>query len=196
VRLSQVRAVARWLDSLGISYVVVGGSAIERIAEVGTKDVAVLIAISDWGPIDRLLEHRREAPPLEPMYGTIRGTIVQLGSERFDVEFLSGEPFAGNRSGDDFLAYVRKHRSITDDGVRFANPDVVWYMRLSTDVWEQYVQKIRLDIRGGLSIDILSAVVDIGDHFGVGERMRERTKFVRETLDLYRGPSKSEKRSR
>lgn len=187
----QVYQVARWLDSLGIRYIVVGGSAIERIAAVGTKDVDVLIAISDWGTIDQVLEHRREAAPLEPMSGSIRGTVVHLGTERLDVEFLSGEPFAGSRSGDDFLRYVRQHRSVLDEGVRYANPDVVWYMRLSTDDWQQYVEKIRLDVRSGVPLRTLESVVKIGDYFGRGERMLERTSFVRRTLALYSKPSDS-----
>ena len=127
----QVKEVAGWLDSLKIRYIVVGGSAI------GTKDVDVLIGVGDWEPIDRILENRREAAPLEPMSGSIRGTVVALGTEQVDVEFLSGEPFAGNRSADDFLRYVHQHRSEVDEGVRYAKPAVVWYMRLSTNDWQQ-----------------------------------------------------------
>ncbi len=182
----QVKEVAGWLDSLKIRYIVVGGSAI------GTKDVDVLIGVGDWEPIDRILENRREAAPLEPMSGSIRGTVVALGTEQVDVEFLSGEPFAGNRSADDFLRYVHQHRSEVDEGVRYAKPAVVWYMRLSTNDWQQYVEKIRLDIRGGVPLETLGAVVEIGDYFGVGDKMRERVAFVRRTLALYTNPSRAQ----
>ncbi|MGD0718337.1 MAG: hypothetical protein ABSA15_01995 [Thermoplasmata archaeon] len=189
MKSEQVEQVARWLDSLGIRHVVVGGSAIEHPVPVGTGDVNVLVAVGDWEAIDRALENRADAIPLEPYTGTIRSTKLHLGTETVDLEFISGQPFSGNLAGDDFLDYVRTYRATKTRGVRYATPPVVWYMRLSVDdQWQQYVWKINRDIKAGVPASTLESVMEIADHFGVGPRIRERIEFTRKTLRLYEAP--------
>ena len=188
---SDVDKVARWIDRLGIAYVVVGGSAIERTVPVGTKDVDVLIAIGDWGPLDAALENRRDAAPLQPISGSIRGTIVTIGTRNIDLEFISGEPFSGERAPDEFIEYVRKSRSSDDRGIRYADASVVWYMRLSTNEWEEYVPSIRRDARAGVTLSTLDQAVEVATHFGVRKKIAARVDFVRETLHLFDRPSGS-----
>jgi hypothetical protein len=191
LRVEEIEAVAEWLRELDIQFVIVGGSAIERSIAVGTGDVDVLIAVGQWEAIEKALENNRQATPLEPYSGTIRPTRLKLGTSVIDLEFISGEPFAGTHSADEFIEYVRNYRSEKSKGVRYATPPVVWYMRLSIDdQWEQYASKIRRDIISGVPASTLDAVVDIGDHFGVGDRIRERVGFVRRILRLYEKPDK------
>ncbi len=181
-----VREVANWVrDQLQVPFVVVGGSAIEHKVPVGTNDVDLLIAVGSWRRLDVVLEGRRDATPLNASSGTIRGTVVTVGSARVDVEFISGEPFSGPKGADDFVEYVRAYRSTLSDGVRYADPAVVFYMRLSTDDWQAYVPSILRDLRAGVPGETLVVTVKVAAHFGVREKISERVEFVRKTIRLF-----------
>ncbi len=186
MRADEVEAVAEWLRSeVGVPFVVVGGSAIERSVAVGTKDVDVLISGDDWPSVDEALEGRADAPPLEPMSGTIRGTIVTIGRGSIELEFLSGEPFCGTRGPGEFTRYVTEKGSQKHGETRYATPEVVFYMRLSTDDWKAYVPSIERDLHAGVNPAALDGVVTIADHFGVGSRIRERVESARKMLRLF-----------
>ena len=186
-----VDRVARWIrDQLRVPFVVVGGSAIEHRYEVGSKDVDLLIGVGDWDPLDRALEGRRDATPLEPTGGTIRGTEVTLGGSRVEVEFISGQPFCGNLTPDDFVRYVRVHRSTKAGGVAYADPSVVFYMRLGPGIldWEANVYSIQRDLTAGVPLQTLDGAVAVGRHFGVGDVISERVRWTREKLKLFSPP--------
>ncbi len=183
-----VTRVARWLNGLGLPYVVVGGSAIESTYSVGTKDVNVLIAVGAWGDLDRAIKQRREATPLEPRGDTIRGSIVTIGTQRVDVEFISGQPFCGNRLPEDFVEYVRSRHSRTVDGVRYADAAVVWYMRLSVETWNEYVYRLEADLRAGVPRETFDIVLTIAGHFGNRAILAQRVTFARKTLSLFDPP--------
>lgn len=186
MRESIVREVADWVrDQLQVPFVVVGGSAVERNVPVGTKDVDLLIAVGSWRRLDRALEGRRDATPLDTSTGTIRGTVVTVRSARVDVEFISGEPFSGQKGADDFVEYVRNYRSNVSDGVRYADPEVVFYMRLSTDDWQAYAPSILRDLRAGVPRETLDETLKVAAHFGVREKITHRVTFVRKTLQLF-----------
>jgi hypothetical protein len=189
---AEVVELTRWLDRLGIEYVVVGGSAIEFRHSVGTKDVGPLIAVGDWAPLDQAIQGRPDASPLEPFTGTIRGSRVQLGTQLVDVEFISGKPFCGGRRPDDFVRFVRSRRSTLYRGVHFANPSVVWYMRLSTRDWETYILKIEQDLRAGVPRGTMDDVLEIAGHFGVRPLLVDRVDFVRQTLQLFEPAGRDE----
>jgi len=181
-----VRKVAAWIRSeLSVPFVVVGGSAIERSVSIGTKDVAVLIAVGDWSSLDAALENRRDATPLDPTSGTIRGTVLTMPGGRVDVEFISGEPFSGSRPGDDFVEYVRNYRSSTAHGVRYADAGVVFYMRLVLDDWEAYAPSILRDLRAGVPEAVLEQSVEIARRFDQSSTVRQRVRFVMEKARLF-----------
>ena len=188
VAREQVRKVADWLHGLGVRFIVVGGSAIVLHYEAGTLDIDVLILVGDWKPVADALLKSPLATPLTPDEGQLRGTQVRLGGiEPIDLEFLSAEPFSGTRSPDEFVEYVRTYRSEKVGDVRYASPAVVWYIRLSIEgLWDQYVSRIRRDIVAGVPEATFDVVVEIADHFGVGEKMRERVTFARKTLQFFK----------
>ncbi|MGA8543464.1 MAG: hypothetical protein WB947_08025 [Thermoplasmata archaeon] len=179
-----VDAVGRWLQSaIGVPFVVVGGSAIERVASVTTKDVDVLIEASDRAAVDSALESRRDASPLDPATGSIRATVLSIGGANIDLEFISGGPFSGRYGPGSFGRYVREHGSVVYDGVRYASPGVVFYMRInSPDDWRLYVSAIERDLRAGVPERTLDEAARIADRFGVGPRVRERIKSLRAKL--------------
>ncbi|MFY9717985.1 MAG: hypothetical protein WAK40_08685 [Thermoplasmata archaeon] len=176
--------VAEWLrTTIGVPFIVVGGSAVGRVALVATKDVDVLIRDSDWPTIDSALESRADASPLDPAGGSIRGTILVIGGARIELEFISGEPFSGRSSPESFGRYVREYESVVHDGVRYATPAVAFYMRLNTpDDWHTYLPAIERDLAAGVPSQTLEESARIAGRFGVGPEVRERIAILRATL--------------
>lgn len=193
-----VEVIARWVrDRLRVPFVVVGGSAIERRYDVGSKDVDHLIAVGSWKSLDKALESRPEASPLEPTSGTIRGTVAMVGDVRTHVEFISGEPFSGKKDPDDFIDYVLAHRSKEIRGVPYADPAVVFYMRLGPGIesWEYNFESIRRDLKAGVPPNTLDEAVAIGRRFGVGPLLSERVRWVRNRFGLFGNPSATVRKS-
>jgi hypothetical protein len=182
-----VAKVSDWLKSQSITFVVVGGSAIELLVDAATHDVDVLILVGDWGKISKAVSESRVATPLEPEDGQLRGTSLNLGGlERIDLEFISAEPFCGHRSPDEFVEYVQNYRSRRVAGARYADPSVVWYIRLSIDnLWEAYVSKIQRDIVAGIPESTFETVLEIAEKFGVKRKLKERIEGARKLLKLF-----------
>ena len=191
MELKDVAHVGEWLRSaIGVPFVVVGGSAIERVVPVATKDVDVLIDGSDWDAVDSAIESRKDAAPLEPTGGSIRGTVVTIGFAQIDLEILSDEPFSGRSGPGSFTQYVREQESVVHEGIRYATPAAVFYMRLNApDDWRLYLPAIERDIESGVTPETLDDAVKIAEHFGVGPTVRGRVEALRATrsaLDLRR----------
>jgi hypothetical protein len=161
-----------------LPFVVVGGSAVEQEVPGGTKAVDVLIRDRDWARLNSKLEHRKDAAPLEPYTGTIRGTTVAIGSDTVVLEFISPGPFGGKP----FLEYVRAHGSRVYGGVRYARPSVVFYMRLALDDWMMYEPSVERDILAGVPVGVLDEAVRVGERFGAGPKIGERVDVVRARL--------------
>lgn len=185
MKAEEIEAIAERLSDLGIPFVVVGGSALERQYSVGTGDVDLLVAVGDFNSLEEAFEGRKDIGPFDPT-GTIGTAQVLVDSEWTEVEFIVGQPFSGDQSGDEFVRYVRDYRSDRRGGVRWARPEVVWYMRLSTDDWELYVVKIRRDLRAGVPSSTFDGVLDVARHFDVGDKIEPRVRKAREVTDLAR----------
>ena len=179
---------ARGVGTLGVPFLVVGGSAIAEMYGMSTKDVDILILVGSWRPLDAALDGNHQATSLSPYTGSIRDTTVTVGNRRVLVEFISGEQSAGDRTADEFVAYVRTRWSRTVGGIRYAEPAVVWYMRLTGDEWEGYVHAFRRDLRAGVPPATFDGVMRIARHLGVEERTRSRIGRIRELLLLYEAP--------
>jgi hypothetical protein len=182
-----VAAVGRWLrTAIGVPFVIVGGSAIERIVPVGTKDVDVLVESADMPAVDSAIATRKEATPLEPRTGRFRGTIVRIGGASVDLEFLTGDPFSGDSDPESFIEYVRSTGSVVEGGIRYAKPGVVFYMRLNPpdDDWRAYAPSIERDIESGVTPRTLDEAARIADRFGVGPEVRGRIESIRTRLGL------------
>ena len=179
-----VEDVAEWLQTaIGVPFVVVGGSAIERSVPVGTKDIDVLVRTSDWETIDRALERRKDASPLEPMSGTIRGTVLTIGHLKIDLEFISGKPFSGRASPDSFIEFVQTEGSRVFNGIRYATPAVVFYMRLvAPEDWRAYLPSIERDLDAGIPESTLDRAIGVAERFGLGSTVRERVEYLRKKL--------------
>jgi hypothetical protein len=123
VEPDEIRAVAEWVRcEIGVPFVIVGGSAIRAEVRVATKDVDILVSGPDLEKADVALEGRKDAYPLDPPTGTVRGTEVSIGRSRVQVDFLSAGPFGG----DEFLRYVRGRGSVRFEGTLRARPAVVF----------------------------------------------------------------------
>ncbi len=185
MRPAEIEEIAERLAELGVPFVVVGGSALEREFSVGTSDVDLLVLVGDFQSLEELLADRKDMGPFEPT-GNIGTAQVLVGSGWTEVEFITGSSFSGRQSGDSFVRYVRDYRSEKRAGVRWARPEVVWYMRLSTDDWQLYVIKIHRDLRAGVPASTFDGVLDVARHFGVEEKIRGRVGKAQEVVRLYR----------
>lgn len=175
-----------WLRSeIGVPFVLVGGSAIRIALPVGTKDVAVLVSAADLEKADSLIEGRRDAYPLQPATGTIRGTEVSIGESRVQVDFLSAGPFGG----DEFLSFVRSRGSLRYEDILRARPAVVFYMRLALDDWRENIPSIERDLRVGIPRSTLAGAVSVARRFGRGDEIALRVKAVQELLRSLDRPS-------
>ncbi len=179
VDVEEVRAVVRWLRSeIGVPFAVVGGSAILPEVPVGTKEVDILVSGPDLEKVDRRMEDRADAPPVEPATGTIRGTEVAIGGSSIQVDFLSGSAFGGP----EFIGYVLGPGSKAFAGVRRARPAVVFYMRLALDEWRENVPSIERDLRVGIPESTLDGAVAVARRFGRGAKVAYRVAEVRRLL--------------
>ena len=116
--------------------------------------------------------------------------IPLVGSEFFagtrwtDVEFISPLPFSGTFPPDDFISYVRRHRPREVEGIVFAEPEVVWYMRLAIPDWTVCAEKIIRDVRAGVPQEILEKMPGISKHFGYTDLMIPRIREAGSVLKL------------
>jgi hypothetical protein len=179
---------ARWVGTLGVPFVVVGGYAIAEQYGMSTKDVDILILVGSWKPLDAALDGNPVATSLSPYSGSIRETVATVGSRRVLVEFISGEQARGDRTADEFVSYVRSRWSRTVGGIRYAEPAAVWYMRLAGDEWDGYLHAFRRDLRAGVPPATFDGALRIGRHLGVEDRTRSRVGRIRELLQLYEAP--------
>lgn len=187
----EVDAIAARLTKMGIKFVVVGGSALEREFAIGTGDVDLLVAVADFDALETAFQGQADIAPFEPT-GTIGSTRMIAGTEWIEVEFIVGGPFAGDHGGDAFVRYVRAYRSEHRGAVCWARPEVVWYMRLCTDDWRLYVTKIRRDLRAGVPESTFEGVRDVAVHFGVEEKIGPRIAGARAAMQLF-GPPNSKR---
>ncbi len=160
-----------------------GGASLERTFPIGTGDIDVAVALRDY---PRVLETLRRHPRVRNVedVGTMAGSEFRIGTRWVDVEFINPRLFAGKRPPDDFIDYVRRHRSERTDVATFATPEVVWYMRLAIGDWEVYVQKILRDVRAGVPPSLLDKVLDIAKHFDVVEVLAPRVEQARKVIEL------------
>jgi len=183
-----VAEVAGWVQTLGVPFIVVGGSAIARRYQVRTNEVDFLVLVGGWNSLDAAVEKDGRATALEPDTGSIRGTTVTLGARRIFVEFISGEVARGTRSADEYVAYVRSRWSRDVNGIRYAEPAVVFYMRLAGDEWADYVQAFHRDLGAGVPADTFDRAIRIARHLGVEEKIRGRVRTIRTDLLRLFGP--------
>lgn len=184
MKADETEAIAAKLSEIGVEFVVVGGSTLEREYAVGTGDVDLLVAIGDFESLEKAFQDRKDIAPFAPT-GTVGSTRILVGSGWIEVEFIVGSPFSGTQRGDDFVRYVREYRSDVRGSARWARPEVVWYMRLCTDEWRMYVPKVRRDVRAEVPESTFDRVMDVARHFGVLEKIGSRVKEAREALQLF-----------
>ncbi|MGA9044110.1 MAG: hypothetical protein ACLPP2_06485 [Thermoplasmata archaeon] len=159
----------------GVRYVVVGGQAIGKSVST-TDDVDVMVTTTDYAETVPLL---RDEPALKFEWeerGVTRFRILAVG---VPLDILDAATFAGNRTGEEFFAFLLEEESTERDGIRFASPAAVWYTRLLVRRWKTYAEKILRNAIGGVGAGRLHRVEQIAERFGTKETVRERVEYVR-----------------
>ena len=160
----------------------VGGMAVELAGyPTGTEDVDFAVMMRGFNRVMRGLKDHPRFRDVESL-DTIGGAQFFTGDAWIDVDFLNPKLFRGNRSGTEFIRYVKRYRSKRTSLGPVARPEVTWYMRLVVRDWEIYVQKILRDVRAGVPEETLEAVLAIARALGVEDVLRPRVKKAKEFL--------------
>lgn len=150
--------------------VLVGGLAISLYIDVEvSKDVDFALTVEDYNKIQRADEWGIKTVRYEWGY----------------VDFINPDYFvSGRHKGNEFIIYVKRHRSFKKDGLYVANPEVVFYTRLVVQTWESHISKSIRDMNAGLihkKDAIYNGVKAIADVFGTRDVIDQRI----EVLDQY-----------
>ncbi|MDE1821858.1 MAG: hypothetical protein KGJ23_12390 [Euryarchaeota archaeon] len=183
--LDDLKFVTRELDKAGIQHILVGGASLERQYAVGTEDLDFLVALKDYRGALAILKKHPLARNVESV-GTMGGCEFRVEDHWVDVELLHPLSFCGKLSPDEFIDYVRRHRSSRTEAGPVAAPEIAWYMRLAIPDWPIYVQKILRDVGAGVPPDLLTKVEEVAQHLGVEETLAPRIKEAREAIALLR----------
>ncbi len=159
----------------GVRYVVVGGQAIGKSVST-TDDVDVMVTTTDYAETIPLL---RDEPGLKFEWeegGVTRFRILAAG---VPLDILDAATFAGDRTDEEFFAFLLEEESTERDGILFASPAAVWYTRLMVRRWKTYAEKILRNAIGGVGAGRLRRVEEIAERFGTEATVRERVEYVR-----------------
>lgn len=181
--LEDLKVVCAELADAGIEFIVIGGVSLVRTYPVGTEDIDVAVTVKDYPGVLAILEKHPRVRYVKDV-GTMAGCEFRIGTRGVDVEFINPKLFAGKRPPYEFVDYIRHHRSERNEIAAFADPEVVWYMRLAIPGWETYVQKILRDVRAGVPPELLEKVLDMARYFGMEEKLAPRVEQARRILDL------------
>jgi len=182
VRSKDPQKLCRALHEMEVDYVLVGGMAVELAGyPTGTEDVDFAVTMRQFEDVMRRLQGDRRFRDVKSL-GTIGGAQFFVGDRWIDVDFLNPRLFQGRKSGDDFIAYVKRYRSRKTALGPVAAPEITWYMRLAIPDWEIYVQKILRDVRAGVPANTLDDVLAIARILGIERVLRPRVQKTREFL--------------
>ncbi len=173
------------LRSLEVDYVVlVGGMAVELAGyPTGTEDGDFAVTMREFRRVMRLLGDHPRFREVESL-DTIGSAQFFTGTGWIDVGFLNPKLFRGRRSGDRFLQYVKRYRSVSTTLGPVARPEVAWYMRLVVPNWLIYVQKTLRDIRAGVPEETLEDVLAMARVLGVEDTIRPRVEKTRDVIAM------------
>lgn len=167
------------LRSHDVRYVVVGGQAIGKQFTM-TQDVDVMVTTSDY---DRVLPRLKEDTRLRLEWEDDEVTRFRMSAVNdVPLDVINAKTFSGSQSSASFLDFLIERHSTVSEDIRYASPSAVWYTRLLVPQWRAYSEKILRNIVGGLSPGRLAGALEIGEHFGTAEILRERINYLRSEL--------------
>lgn len=176
----EVLAADAILRRHSIRFIVIGGQAIAQQAATTTRDVDVMVATADFGTtLSRLRTDRELAFDWEDQQ-LARFRILPAGGVPLDI--INASAFSGAKPGEEFFRYLAEEGSSEAGGIRYANPEVVWYTRLMTKRWRAYAEKIVTNIIDGVEVGRLDRVTDLARRFATDAALHDRMVYLREEL--------------
>lgn len=154
--------------------VLVGGLAISLHIDVAvSKDVDFALMVEDYDKIQRVDEWGIKTVRYEWGY----------------VDFINLNYFVSKQhKGNEFITYVKRHRSFRKDGIYVANPEVVFYTRLVVPTWESHISKSIRDLDAGLirkKDEIFFRVKAIADVFDTRDVIDHRIGVLDQYITSY-----------
>jgi len=174
-----------------IDYIVVGGMAWEKfVAPSGTEDVDVVATTKEYKKVIKtippILEEeglfvRAEEDPIMSLF-TVSNTRNEI-----ELEVINSTYFSKDKK--DFFKYVKKYRSKVVNGVRYAKPEIVWYMRLVIPDWRSYIYKCLRDLstayetKHGFKLEkLLDDIIEVSEYFNNKKKIKERMNVLKDTV--------------
>ncbi len=105
------------------------------------------------------------------------------------VDFINPDYFvSGQHKGNEFVTYVKRHRSFKKDRLYVANPEVVFYTRLVVPTWESLISKSIRDLDAGLIHKkdvIFNGIKAIADVFGTRDIINDGIRVLDQYINSY-----------
>lgn len=106
-----------------------------------------------------------------------------------NVDFINPGYFVSKQhKGNEFVTYVKRHRSFKKDGLYVANPEVVFYTRLVVPTWESHISKSVRDMDAGLirkKDTVFNGIKAIADVFGTRDEINHRIEVLNQFMASY-----------
>jgi hypothetical protein len=186
VRPAHIRAAVKFLEGKGFDVVIVGGAVMQLRGSGSTEDVDLFVTVSDYGRLEEVLLHDTSVVDVK-LGDETSVAYLKLGGEKIRIDILDPSYFSGEKTGDEFFDYVKRHWSKEETVGRVADPAVVWYTRLFVKK-EAYLDRIDIDLGQGAKIEWLDGAQEIANYLGTKERIREQLRRLDELFKVTRGP--------
>jgi len=188
-----VQKILKTLRDNHVDFVVVGGYAWEHnVMPVGTIDLDIMILSRDYddmlNQMPLMLRQKNifaELVQRDPIMSLIR---TSYGGMSVELELINSKYYS--TSNKDFLVYTKQYRSNLANGIYYAKPELIWYMRLYLPDWEVYIIKCLRELVLAYQYRRfrikLSDIIEISEVFGTQQMIKPRVKVLMKYLRIRR----------
>ena len=177
-----VSALAKILQRHRAKFIVVGGAAVYRLYPSESHDVNALLMAREYSRLVGEIDKDPGVVSMTREEGEMAGGHFIAGQSLVRFDLLDPSAFSGKKDGDEFFDYVHQYASTKEGDIPYADPAVVWYMRLLVggEGWRVQVPKLLRDVRAGAPWELLDRVREIASRFGVQETLGHRIPILQE----------------
>ena len=166
-----------------IDYIIVGGYAQEiNVTPTGSIDIDIIVIPKNY---DNILEKIPFVLNKHNIYTRIIDNDLimslfetRINNETIELEVINSLYYTTKKHT--FYDYVKQYRSSVKGNTRFADPELVWYMRLYLPYWETYMYKCLRKIniaKNNKYFDLnktLNNILGISKVFGTYKKLKPR----------------------
>ncbi len=173
-----------------IDYIVVGGYAWEKtVMPAGTVDLDIMIIPEEYKEgLRKVPDILREAglDVVEREEDPIM-SLFEVSSERriMELEVINSRYYSTGKK--EFFRYAKQYRTTQKNGIYYADPELVWYMRLYLPDWETYLYKCVRELTIAYRVKgytlKLSNILKIANVLGTIKKIKPRVKVLEKLIE-------------